>query len=497
MSVESPKPNEEYDFTAEEVLKTLRPKSNRGSIEYIGSAISNWQSEPILYDESGNMLPPLSDWEFELQKNLKGKPSGIKVDQQGEVFPQFLKKKDDYINRSAELGQNMFRFSLEFPRLCPRDGEFNEQLMAEYVQALALIKAQGQEPMLTISHYTMPKFLVETNEDGKITQGAWDNPDVLKHFRFFVDNVTKFLADEDKVRAALASERLSKQDQDKFLSDGLVKYFLSINEPIMTMQGGYLTGMFPPYKRGGVFSMKNILNKLIEAHDISRDTIKQNLKSDIAGESDPMVGVAYNWQYIDGLFGSVAHAIQNQLLTDRFERDGAYSDFLGLQYYFRITAPLFRTNIPGREYGDHPGFGDVCPEGIFEVLKKMNARYPQKEIFITEFGFSDASDKRRPYWVLETLRYIIEARKAGIPIKGMLLWSIADNLEWNQGMSQKFGVFNENELSQPLIPSKDGIRTWEVWQAATKALTDTSPESLKELQLCYERAKIQFESYGR
>jgi beta-glucosidase len=73
----------------------------------------------------------------------------------------------------------------------------------------------------------------------------------------------------------------------------------------------------------------------------------------------------------------------------------------------------------------------------------MHAKYPAKEIFVSEVGFSDKSDGRRPYWILDTARYIIEAKSKGIPIIGVLLWSLVNNFEWELGMSQKFGLFSE------------------------------------------------------
>ncbi|KKS81215.1 MAG: Glycoside hydrolase family 1, partial [Parcubacteria group bacterium GW2011_GWD2_43_10] len=135
----------------------------------------------------------------------------------------------------AELGENMFRFSLDFARLCPKEGEFDSALMAEYVKALALVRAHGQEPMLTMHHFTMPRYLLETDSNENITKGGWENPDVSKHFRFYVENVVKFLGDEDKIRHILASEKFDKPAQDKLLSEGLAKYFLAINEPMSTL----------------------------------------------------------------------------------------------------------------------------------------------------------------------------------------------------------------------------------------------------------------------
>ncbi len=111
--------------------------------------------------------------------------------------------------------------------------------------------------MLTIHHFTMPKFLVETNRNDDIVKGGWENPDVSKHFRFYIENVTKFLGDEDKVRGVLNSAGFAPESQDKFLAEGFVKYFVSLNEPFTTLLNGYTIGVFPPYKKGGMMIKKS------------------------------------------------------------------------------------------------------------------------------------------------------------------------------------------------------------------------------------------------
>lgn len=488
-----PIPNKEdkkFDFTADEVLETLRSKNNE-SIK-IGTAMSDFQQEPFVYDDKGEPII-LSDWELNVYNKVKGGQTSIKSEQNPENFPKFLPNKKLYIERSQEINQNMFRFSLDFARLCPKEGEFNSELMAEYVRTLGLIRAHGQEPMLAVYHWPMPKYLLKLDNDGDVKSGAWENPDVAKHFRFYVENVVKFLADETKVKNALSAEGFDKNFQDKFVSEGLVRYFLSINEPINIILPTYMVGIFPPFKHGRADLIKKVLEKLVEAHDIARDQIKENIASTEKGEAQ--VGIGHNWTYFDGALGKISHYLANKKLTEAFERGGKHTDFLGLQYYFRFTMPQLSRS--GRTYGDNPYFGDIYPQGIYENLKKMNAEYPNKEIFITEFGFSDKDDKRRPYWILETVRYVIEALKQGIPIKGMLLWSLVNNFEWDMGMEQKFGIFDESELKKPLnslSSNKGGVRGWESWRAVAKAIANPSIESLKELQNYYEVAKQQFEA---
>jgi beta-glucosidase len=480
----------DFNFTAKEVLDTLRPASGGKGIEYIGSSTADFQAEPLLYDAEGKPMV-FSDWEYELVRKMEGKKSGI-PDAGTESMPHFLDKKKEYADRSREMGENMFRFSLDFGRLLSETGEFNEKLMAEYVEALALVKARGEEPFLTLHHFTMPKYLVETDAKGDITKGGWEHPDVTKRFRSYIDNVVRFLGNEDKVRGVLKNAGFDKEAQDRFLSDGIAQYFMSVNEPMTTIGNSYMFGAFPPYKKGSVFDLKRVAGNMVEAHDIAYGELKGGLKGQ---KNEPKVGVGYNWNYFDGMLGKFMHGYDKDL-TKKFEREGGNSDFLGLQYYFRMTLPLMPWEKKKRDYGDQPTFGDIYPPGILEMLKEMHESYPQKQIFITEFGFSDANDLRRPYWILETMRYIIEAKKAGVPVKGMLLWSLVNNFEWQLGMDQKFGLFDESDLKDPLVPSSRGIKSWEAWRTATKAITSPGPESLAELQACYETAYAQYHAAG-
>jgi beta-glucosidase len=476
---------EKFDFSAEKVIETLK-SPNGEKMKYIGTAMSDFQTEPIVYGKDGKKII-LSDWEMAIEKNLQGDKRYIPLAQDEKDFPQFFKNKESHLKRTEEMNQNMFRMSLDFARLCPKEGEFDSKLMEEYVRALALIKAHGQEPMLTMYHWPMPNYLIKTDQKGDIVAGGWENPDVAKHFRFYVENVINFLTDDQKIKNALEKEGLDKDSQDKFLSEGMVNYFLTINEPNSILLPGYLAGVFPPYKKMRIDLMPKILDRLVQAQDIAYNKIKEKIK-------DSKVGIAHSWPDFDGMLGKVAHEIINGHVTDKFERDGAYSDFLGMQYYYRMTlSPSIDKSK--RLYEEHPDFGDVYPPGMLDMLKKMNNRYPNKEIFITEFGFSDSTDKQKPYLILETMRYVIEALKSGIPIKGMLLWTLINNFEWAEGMQQGFGIFKkEKDLLTPLNPSKSGsIQTWEVWKAVATAISNPNQKTLQVLQKQYEIAKSQFE----
>lgn len=69
---EQPFQEEDFSFSADDVLRTLRGPAGR-KIEYIGSATSDFQAEPLIFDAEGKPLV-FSDWEMELVKKLEGKP---------------------------------------------------------------------------------------------------------------------------------------------------------------------------------------------------------------------------------------------------------------------------------------------------------------------------------------------------------------------------------------------------------------------------------------
>ncbi|MGH7972340.1 MAG: family 1 glycosylhydrolase, partial [Limisphaerales bacterium] len=253
------------------IAELFSPNGGR-PIEYVGSATSHFQAEPLHYDDQGNARVS-SDWEMELTRLLRGQTSGI-PNADTTSLPRFFLRKGDYIRRAAEMRENMFRFSLEFGRLCPREGEFDEDLMTEYIRTLVLIRLGGLCPFLTLHHFTSPKWLIRTDPDGNIVSGAWENRDVTRHFRFYVSQVVRCLADRDRIRATLQGLKLETDVQDKILAEGVCRYFMTLNEPAVLIPNAYLGGLFPPYHRGTLGAARRALNHLVEAHRIAADGLK-------------------------------------------------------------------------------------------------------------------------------------------------------------------------------------------------------------------------------
>ncbi len=476
---------------ADDVIKLFETEARK--IKYVGTATCDFQAQPFLYGLDGRPIIS-SDWEMhEMRAVNEGRENIYEM-------PRFLDNPELYMRRAEALGLNMFRFSLDFARLCPNEGEFDKNMMGRYVRALALIKAHGMEPMLCIYHWPMPRYLLRVNRNGEIEAGGWENPQVQRHFRFYVEQVVRYLGDESKIRPILAEAGFDHNSQDKIIEEGLVQYFLTINEPTNIIGPGYLFGMFPPYKRGAIRKALQVLEQLATAHRTAEEELRNLGRQQIR---QPMVAATHNWSYIEGPLGSgtLLNEAVNYAPTSYIE-GRARSDYLALQYYHRLQLPfihgvpkfLEKLGSPDhRVFSDMPDFGDIYPLGIYRVLKEMDRRYPGIPVIITEMGFADTTDRLRPFWLIETARYAMQAAQ----VRGMLQWTLVNNLEWALGMKVPFGMFSERELSQPLIPSQEGsIRSWEVWRAIAGVCCSQDPESrqhrLAELGRVYQIAQTQY-----
>lgn len=420
------------------------PTATIDIIPYWGSALSTFQQAPEEFEHC-------SDWGRQLIKH------------QSSELPNFWRNHDQYIQASTFLGQNMFRLSFEISHLCPRLGEFNEKVMEKYVEILIKILSSGQEPMVALFHWTLPSLFTTSEKEN-----AWDHPRILDHFFFYIDRVHQYLSNKKKIQVIMKNLRLPLAWQEKIMSRNLIKYFISLNEPSTYNLNSFLVGVFPPFKRGSVIKFEKTLNLWVRIHDQIYEKFGHN------NNNQSHVGISHNWTFFEGPLGYILQKFINERTMNKFERiTGDYSDFFSLQYYcrFKLMPYLMHTFGPKLckkllekyDFSDHPGYGDIYPQGIYKNLKRMHSMYPEKDLWVTEFGFADNSDLCRPHYLFETVREILTAVNDGIAIKGILVWSLADNYEWEQGMKVKFGLFKEIDLLRPHKGS--AVKSWEVWQA--------------------------------
>lgn len=81
---------------------------------------------------------------------------------------------EEDIRMMAQAGLKAYRFSIEWARIEPEHGKFDAKEIEHYRKVLECCEANGIEPVVTLMHFTSPKWLIE--------KGGWENEAVVGYF---------------------------------------------------------------------------------------------------------------------------------------------------------------------------------------------------------------------------------------------------------------------------------------------------------------------------
>lgn len=366
------------------------------------------------------------------------------------------------------LAQNAHRLSIEWSRIEPREGYFDDAAIERYRAMLKALRARGIEPMVTLHHFTNPLWL-------EAQQGWLHTERVVPRFRRFVERVVRDLGD-------------------------LCDLWCTINEPNVYAVMSYFGGRMPP----GLTDMGmaiTVMQNLLVAHAAAYEAIH-------AVQPHARVGIAHHMRYFQGLrphlildaiIARVIDGIFNDslllaLLHGRWHwmlwRGAPVSarklrgtlDWIGLNYYTRQRIAfdhtggqaLFGTlvNTPGAIMSDYD-FGEIFPEGLHYFLRKL-ARY-RLPIYITENGLPDEDDDLRPMFIVRHLRALWDALQAGCDVRGYYHWSLVDNFEWSEGWRMRFGLIAMDWRTQQRTPRQSAFLYRDI--ARANALTTAIVEA--------------------
>jgi beta-glucosidase len=106
-------------------------------------------------------------WEFE---HTEG--SGC-AEPSGDACDSFHRWPED-ADIAASLGFDNFRFSVEWSRIEPEPGEFSSAALSHYRTVCEGLVARGLEPVVTLHHFTHPRWLSAL--------GGWEHPGTPARF---------------------------------------------------------------------------------------------------------------------------------------------------------------------------------------------------------------------------------------------------------------------------------------------------------------------------
>ncbi|MBU1015298.1 glycoside hydrolase family 1 protein [Patescibacteria group bacterium] len=338
-----------------------------------------------------------------------------KAEQEGKVPFKSGKACDSYNRYEEDLSlakamhNNAHRFSVEWARIEPREGEFQEEEIEHYRKVIRSVRQRGMEPFITLHHFTNPQWFAE--------KGGWTNKKAPEYFERYV----KFVV-----------ERLG----------GEAKFWATINEPLIVNMMGYMVGKFPPNKYS-VWQFIAACRNMKEAHKEAYLAVKQIHPELLVGiVKNNVFFEAYLNKPLSRVTASIARYVWNRWFLNGV-RDCA--DFIGLNHYSRNLIHVRFSNprawFNQNENKEISDFGwEIYPESIYRVTKELMGY--GKPIYIMENGIADADDDKRPNFIRNYLQWLHRAIEEGADVRGYFHWSLLDNFEWAEGFTKRFGLIH-------------------------------------------------------
>ena len=405
-----------------------------------------WGSATSAYQIEGS---PLADGAgASIWQRFAHTPGMTKDGATGDIACDHYRRYKDDVRLMKSLGMQAYRFSVAWGRVLPGGyGAANEAGLDFYGRLIDALLENEIEPIPTLYHWDLPSALDD--------RGGWLNPDIASWFADY---------------AALMFRRF----------DDRVTKWATLNEPWVVTDGGYLHGALAPGHRN-LYEAPIASHHLLRSHGKAVQAYRAEGRHQIgivvniepkhpASQSpEDLAAVkradAYmNRQYLDPVFFGEYPAEMAEIFGDAWPTWPAEDmalirqpiDFLGINYYTRGLTKHDDAAWPTRaRNAPKPGTfltetgWELCPEAFTETLLWIKQRYGDIPQYITENGAALADppvvegrvrDNARIDYLNTHLRAAHAAIKAGVDLRGYMVWSLFDNLEWSLGYSKRFGI---------------------------------------------------------
>ena len=378
------------------VLVAVLPQAPRAGAEAAGAGPGEPVAEGFHWGvaTSGFQVEgsnPDSNW----KRYVDATSPGGEVDPVGGAVDFWTRYPED-IARAAAMGVNTFRLSVEWARIEPAPGVYDDEALAHYDRIIDSIRDHGMVPMITMVHFTYPGWLAD--------RGGMLSGDAVEAFGRFSELITQ-----------------------RWAGDGTL--WVTLNEPLVFFKHEMTIG------RVGFQDFSRFLDQIEAAHRLGYAA---------AHRADPDAMVTMNEAYLP-----LATDFTDTLIGDRV---ADVVDYVGIDYYYGVA--LNNLTTINAAWDDFAAVRPQ-PEVIYEAIKHYAQSYPGKPIYIVENGFPTDNGARadgvdRGDFLRDTAFWLQRAVADGYPVIGYNQWSLVDNYEWGS-YSPRFGLYQVDVLTDPAL----------------------------------------------
>lgn len=357
---------------------------------------------------------------------LEHVPDSPYVESSGDACDSYHRYRED-IALLAELGFTLYRFSLEWSRIEPEEGEFSLAQLDHYRRMLATCHEHQITPMLTFHHFTSPRWLAAA--------GGWEAQETPEKFARFCERAINHLGDLLPFACTINEVNIGPL----LLSIGVMHPVRAAPwfEAVARAVGSDAT-RFTPFLYADVQRGREII---LTAHRRAVEAIK-------AGPGRCEVGLTLAMQDIQAGPGGEEMAVRmRRELQDVYLEQTRGDDFIGVQTYSRVQfGPNGVLELEEGMERTQVGY-EFYPESL-EGTIRYASQVTGLPIIVTENGLATDDDTRRIVYMERALRGVAACLRDGINVRGYTYWSALDNFEWQAGYGPTFGLIAVDRRTQ-------------------------------------------------
>ncbi len=360
---------------------------------------------------------------------LEHVPGTIYSEPSGDACDHYHRYAED-IALLAALGFNAYRFSIEWARIEPAEGEFSLAQLEHYRRMLAVCHEHGVKPVVTMHHFTSPLWVA--------ARGGWESGETARLFARYCERVVEHLGDMISVACTINEANLAA---------ALRQWgFLHTDEAILAYgwraAAATMMGVEPDNFSSFPFCVRSKSRRvLLEAHRRGADALR-------AGPHQFPVGMTLALTDLQVVSG--AEEVRDRLRRESeeiFLEAARGDDFLGVQCYTRQRVGPLGLLPPGQEAEFTQMGYEFAPDAL-EATIRYAALKAQVPLIVTENGIATDDDSQRMVFVERALAGVGRCVGDGIDVSGYFYWSMLDNFEWLFGYGPKFGLIAVDRKTQ-------------------------------------------------
>lgn len=327
------------------------------------------------------------------------------------------------------IGGNSYRFSVEWARVQPLPPVFD---MSYYHNVCKMLVSYGIQPVITLFHFVLPSW----------AEDVWEN------------KTGAFVAFSCRVVLELLRYK---------------PIFITLNEPYLYALHGYMLGARPPFRRSTKLCL-NVLTEMLTDHVHIYRFIKQCDSTCLVSIAKNIMPVHANtrlnpleqalrfhfnaWFNLSFFrFINTGVIAMSFLECVKYRDTGAHMsvDFLGVNHYTEMslaTSMDYHNPIevelrpPTVEVGSVKSAAGwfVTPLSWYKTLALVT-QHVQIPVVVTECGVSNIEGQSR-ISRSDAMSNILALINTFPQVRGVLVWTLIDNIEWESGTDVRFGIFN-------------------------------------------------------